>query len=68
MNIYGTVGVWTGCGISTVAIILPPMDILGYDACVPPILDGGSEAIGVVDFVGPPVPNGDVPFVDVLSD
>jgi len=39
--IYGTVGVWTGCGISTITFLFPPPEILGYDACVEPIIQGG---------------------------
>lgn len=49
--IEGEVGVWTGCGFNTIPVLFPPPEILGYDACVPPILDGQTGGIGVVSVL-----------------
>ncbi len=43
--IYGAVGPWTGCGFNTIPIIFPPPFILGYDACVTPIIQGDGPVI-----------------------
>lgn len=37
-GIFGTVGVWTGCGITTIPVLFPPRSILGYDGCVEAIV------------------------------
>jgi hypothetical protein len=59
------IGVWTGCGFSTIGVVFPPREILGYDACVPPVIQGTDE-LGVLDFQGPPVPTDDsIPIVIV---
>lgn len=50
------IGVWTGCGFSTISILFPPPDILGYDNCVTPEIQGADEPLGVVEFQGPPAP------------
>lgn len=61
------IGVWTGCGFSTVCIISPPRDILGYDACVSHILDPEVHGDGVLDVQGPAIPDGDIPFVIIIE-
>jgi len=38
--IYGAVGVWAGCGFSTIRVVFPPPNILGYGACVTPTVLG----------------------------
>lgn len=45
MYLYGTVGAWTGCGFNTIPVLFPPPTILGYDACVSPIIQGSSVII-----------------------
>ena len=36
--IFGVVGAWTGCGFNTISVLFPPPTILGYNACVTPIV------------------------------
>lgn len=50
--LYGTVGVWTGCGFDTIPLIFPPPTVLGYDACVSPIV---SDPPDEGPFIGTPV-------------
>lgn len=45
MYIYGAVGPWTGCGYNTIRVLFPLPTILGYDACVPPIIQGSGPVI-----------------------
>lgn len=55
--LYGSVGPWVGCGFDTIQLIFPPPTILGYDACVSPIVSDPPE---LPPFVGPPVDAGAV--------
>jgi hypothetical protein len=51
------IGVWTGCGYNTIPVLFPPVDVLGYDACVPPIVDTDEEGPRVLEVLGPPEPS-----------
>jgi hypothetical protein len=42
---YGEVGEWVGCGFDTIPVLFPPPTILGYDACVTPIVQGTSPIV-----------------------
>lgn len=41
------IGVWTGCGFDTIPVLLPPPNILGYDACVGMVVSNPPEPVGV---------------------
>lgn len=55
--LLGVVGVWTGCGFNTIPLIFPPPTILGYNACVAPIVSNPTED---GPFIGVPVGVGGV--------
>jgi hypothetical protein len=59
------IGVWTGCGFDTIQLIFPPPNVLGYDACVGPIVSDPPED---GPFIGVPVGAEDDEEVFVIID